>query len=221
MQLLTRLPFEVLSATLMLLIPLTGVAAEAGRYDLTTRLNLVGANGKPTNDALGLGVSIHRQLSDDWFLGVNLDHSPSFDFERTASVVGITQDQSKKDIDAVGSMFMITVVAERRYRMGDDNWTGYWNLGGGFNQIDMDDVQGPVEGGGSFDIVTDIDTELVLVGGVGLMQQFGTQWSARYGLGFERHLADWKVRDKNSGNTGSIADYTIFGLRLGMNYQFQ
>ncbi|MFT5220749.1 MAG: hypothetical protein ACI822_001493 [Gammaproteobacteria bacterium] len=159
----------------MLLTPFTCVAEQASRYDLTARLNLVGASGKPTNDTLGIGISVYRKLGDKWFLGVNLDHSPRFDFERTARIVGITQVQSQEVIDTVGSMLMITVVGERRYTMDDSNWTGYWNRGGGFNQIDMGDVQGPVQGGGTFDIVTDVDTELAVVGGIGLMQQLGKQ----------------------------------------------
>jgi hypothetical protein len=129
-------------------------------------------------------------MKDNWYPGLNLDYSPGFDFERTAKIVGVTQDQSLPDIDAVGEHAMITVIGEKRFDLDPtswEGWRGFWNLGIGVNNVDMGDVKGPAEGGGTFDITTKTDTATVIVGNVGLIQQLGEQWSARYSVGFEHH----------------------------------
>ena len=80
---------------------------------------------------------------------------------------------------------------------------------------------GPVEGGGTFDIETNTDTELIVLGSLGAIQRLGENWSIRYTATAELHDADWKVRDRMSGNTGSISDYNIYGIRVGMTYRFE
>lgn len=115
---------------------------------------------------------------------------------------------------------MLSLVAERRYASGNAGSSWFWNLGAGLNAIDMDDVSGPVQGGGTFDITTDAGTEFVILGHAGWIQQLGDSWQARYALALEQHLADWKVRDRNTANTASIDDYTVAGFRIGLTYQF-
>jgi hypothetical protein len=44
-------------------------------------------------------------------------------------------------------MNLITVVAERRYALESENWTGFWNFGGGIADIDVDNADGVVKGG--------------------------------------------------------------------------
>ncbi len=166
-------------------------AADRADYELTSRLNIVGSSGKPTNDILGFGFTLHRRLNDDWHVGFNLDYSPEFDFERPAEIVDIKSDL---EIDAVGTMLMVTVVGERRYALEDDGWTGFWNLGAGFAEIDMDDADGAIRGGGTYDIETDIDTEFILIGNVGFIQRVGKHWSARYTFSAEHHSGGWDVR---------------------------
>ncbi len=194
-------------------------AEEHDRYTISPYLNVVVSDGRPTNDILGAGVEVHRRINQDWYLGVALTHSPTFDFESTAAVVGVNQVTTQDTIDAVGSSTQLTVVGERRYAQGDGNaW--FWNAGAGINSVDVDDVSGPVAGGGTFDITTDAGTEFVVLGNAGWMQSFGDNWHARYVVTLEKHFADWKVRDRNSGNTATIEDYTVAGIRLGLTYQF-
>lgn len=199
------------------LTPLSLSAESTNPYEITARFNIIGSSGRPTNDVLGFGFTLHRKLSDDWYLGFNLDHSPEFDFERPSRIVGIS---SVGEVDAIGTMTMLTVVGERRYALASEGWTGFWNLGAGINEVDLDDADGDVEGGGSYDIETDVDTEFVLLGSAGWMQQIGENWSARYAFTAELHSSDWDVRDKNSASTGSIDDYELYGLRIGMTYRF-
>ena len=197
--------------------PMTLAAADDSRYELSGRLNLMGATGDPMNDILGYGFMLHRQLSDDWYLGFSVEHSSEFDAERPNEKLDI---DSVSETDAVGSMTMFTAVAERRYAMESSNWTWFWNLGLGVTDIDVDNAEGDIEGGGRFDIKIDADTETVLLGGIGLMQRLGENWSARYELGVEQHFADWKVTDEVSGATDSYDDYTVSGARFGLNYRF-
>lgn len=192
-------------------------AAEDSTYELTTRLNLMGGNGEPTNDILGFGFALHRKLSDDWYLGLSLDHSSEFDIERPYKILGIDADSEN---DAVASMTTLSAVAERRYKLGSETWTGFWNLGLGFAQMDADNAQGDVEGGGTYDIEVDADTDTVLMAGAGFLQRLGENWSARYEASFERHFADWTVTDNVSGKTDSYGDFSIIGLRLGLTYRF-
>lgn len=187
---------------------------------LTPRFNIVGSSGKPTNDVLGLGLIGHYKYSDKWYLGVALDHSPEFDFERTASRVGLKQDSNVADIDAKGTLLQISAFAERRYPDDAGNIEYFWTLGAGISEIDMDDVSGPLQGGGNFEISTTTDTELVIVGSIGMQHRLSENWSGRYAFSIDHHFADWKLKDRVSGNTGSIDDYGIYGIRLGATYHF-
>jgi len=206
----------LLACALSMTVPLVQAEAD-GMYELSGRLNIVGANGTPSNDILGFGVILHRKLSDDWYLGFGLDISPEFDVERPNEELNI---DSVGEVDGVGTMNMFTVVAERRYALDSEGWVGFWNLGVGIADIDVDDADGDVEGGGRFDIKIDADTETVLIGSVGALQRLGEHWSARYEVTLEQHIADWKIEDRVSGATDSYDDYTVYGLRVGMNYRF-
>ena len=195
-----------------------GLKADSNnQYELSGRLNIVGANGTPSNDILGLGVILHRKLSDEWYLGFSLENATDFDVERSNEELNI---DSVGEVDGLGTMNMVTVVAERRYMLDSEGWIGFWNLGGGIADIDVDDADGDVEGGGKFDIKIDAGTETVLIGSVGAMQRLGEHWSARYEATLEQHFADWKIEDRVSGKTDSYDDYTVYGLRVGMNYRF-
>lgn len=212
-----------INAARILLVPLFTLAAfnaqaeTDGQYELSGRLNIVGANGKPSNDILGFGIIVHRKLSDDWYLGFSFENATDFDVERPNEELGI---DSVSETDALATMHMFTLVAERRYALDSQNWSGFWSLGGGIADIDVDDADGDVEGGGRFDIKIEADTELVLLGSVGALQKLGEHWSARYEATLEQHFADWKIEDRVSGRTDSYDDYTVYGLRLGLNYQF-
>jgi len=200
---------------LLLLYSPLGVAAD---LELSAHLNLVGSSGKPTNDVLGVGVVLHQKISEGWYLGYGLDYSSKFDFERPNNLLDI---KSETETDAVGSMTMVSLVAERRFELEADGWSGFWNLGAAFNEVDLDNAEGNIRGGGgTFDIETDVDTEFVLLGSAGWMQQIGKNLSARYTLAAEHHSGDWDVRDVVSGATGKIGDYALYGLRVGLTYRF-
>lgn len=210
-------PDLFLLAMTLIMTPVVSQAASSSEYDISGRLNIVGASGKPSNDILGLGFILHRKLSDDWYLGFSFENATDFDVERPNEELDI---DSVSETDALGTMNMFTVVAERRYKLDSEGWIGFWNLGAGIADIGVDNADGDIEGGGRFDIEIEADTETVLIGSAGLLQRFGEQWSARYEATLEQHFADWKIKDNVSGRTDSYDDYTVFGVRVGLNYRF-
>ena len=213
----TRSIAHTIAAVLLIGNPLVLLADSHSVYEFTPRLNIVAGDGEPSNDIPGIGLAIHRKISNEWYLGINIDHSPLFDFEDTAGLVDGLDEEGI--VDADGTHTMITLVGERRYAMESAGWTGFWNIGGGINEVDIDDVDGPLSGGGTYDIETDVDTELIMIGNAGWIQQLGGTWSARYEITAEYHSADWEMTDKISGNTGDIDDYTVYGFRLGLTYR--
>lgn len=204
----------------LLLVSNVLMANEHSKWELGANFNIVGSDGTPTNDMLGFGFVGHYQLSNDWYTGFVLDYSPDFDFEHTAAVVGVVQDPAVKVIDAIGTSTAITAFIERRYPSESGKFQWFWNVGGGFANVDMGNATGPVQGGGTFNITTSAGTETLITGSVGIQQRINENWSARYAFSLDQHFADWTVTDLVSGNTAKVGDYTIYGLRLGMNYAF-
>lgn len=188
--------------------------------ELGLRANVVLAKGEPSNDIPGAGIIGRRRLNDEWWLGIELNVSSKFDFERPWKTVGLRQGEGET-IDAVGSSAMLSVLAERRYYTAGSNKTWFWNAGLGINSVDIKDITGPTADGGVFDIKTDAGTETVLLGGIGLLHRLSEQWSARYEFAAEYRFADWKVEDRVSGDTGKIGNYHTIGPRFGLNYTFQ
>lgn len=97
----------------------------------------------------------------------------------------------------------------------------FWGAGLGFSSVDVDDVIGPTDAGGTFNIKTDVDTETVLMGSIGYRYPFAnSQWSLQGALRIEQHLADWEVFDRVSGRVDNIDDYTVWGIHFGIERSF-
>jgi hypothetical protein len=62
--------------------------------------------------------------------------------------------------------------------------------------------------------------EFIFIAGFGALQSLGKNWSARYEATAESHQGGWDMTENVSGNTGKIDEYGIYGIRLGMTYQF-
>jgi len=213
---------QTLALAFLLTLSNSLMADQHSRWELGANFNIVGSDGDPTNDMLGYGLIGHYQLSNDWYTGFVLDISPEFDFERTASAAGIVQDPTVEVIDAIGNSTAITAFIERRYPSESGNFQWFWNVGGGFANVDFDNATGPTAGGpfSTFDISTRADTEILITSSVGMQQRINNNWSARYAFSLDQHFADWTVTDSVSGNTAKVGDYAIYGLRVGMNYAF-
>jgi len=197
----------------------TATSVTADPLSFGVRANVFAADGEPANDMLGYGVHGKYDLSSTWRLGFGLDFS-DFDFERPWKIAGIAQDPDVKEvIDANASSKLFSAWVERPFSVrGNLEWI--WKAGLGFNSVDVDDVIGPAADGGSFDITTDVGSEFVVLAGTGLQWQFANSWNIDAMLNIQQRFADWKVTDRVSGKSGSLNDYTVWGLQLGVVYDF-
>ncbi len=193
-------------------------AAQDGKWEIGVRAGVVTAGGEPANDIISTGLHGKYHFTDTWILGFGLDSS-GYDFEKPGDVFGL-QTAGDSAVDASTDSLFVTAWIERRYPRPDSRLTWFWTAGLGFATPDVDDVSGPLQGGGTFDITTDPGTEILLSGSGGLLLKFAKHWAAEFGLRFDHHFADWDVRDRVSGNTGSLNDYTGLGMHAGLAYRF-
>lgn len=207
-----------LAASALALCPALAQGQE-GRFDLGVRAVLTGADGEPANDIPGYGAFGHYRLSDRWKLGLSVD-TAEFDFEQPAKVLGLRQSESVDVIDALAESTTVSAWIERTF--GRPQGRAEWFLGAGlgFATIDVPDASGPLQGGGRFDIETEVDNEIVaqLLGGVRL--HFGRRWALEFALRADQHFAKWEVRDRVSGRTATIDDYRALGGHLGVSFRF-
>jgi hypothetical protein len=204
-----------LASVLALLIPVEAYA-DSDRFAIGGRFNALAADGEPANDMLGVGVYGYYRLKENWFVGVALDAS-DFDFERPHKILGL----SAKTVDADASSTTVSAWIERRYDRPGKRLDWFWGAGLGFSSVDVDDVTGPTDAGGTFNIKTDVDTETVLLGSIGYRYPFAnSQWSLQGALRIEQHLADWEVFDRVSGRVDNIDDYTVKGIHFGIERSF-
>jgi len=198
-----------------------GVRAQDGEgpFDLGVGLDVVGANGEPANDILAFGVLGHWRWTERWRVGFAIDHSPEFDVERPYELLGLVGDPLVGEIDASATHTTASGWLERVYpRGGRIEW--FWNVGAGVASVDVDDVEGPLIGFGAYDIATDAGTEILAGVGGGLRVALGTSWRLEAALRLDEHFADWELRDRISGRTASVDDYTVRGVTLGLLRRF-
>lgn len=202
-------------------LAITETPAAEPQWELGVRSGISVSDGIPANDYLGFGIVGKFRLHEGQHVGVALD-SLEYDFERPWRVVGVEQDKTvkPKDIDAKATSTLVTLFYERSYGQATDRWNWYWTAGLGAASPDIDGATGPAVGGGTFDISTDAGTELVPGLGGGVRLNFARNFSAGLDLNASYHVADWTVTDRSSGRSGTVDDYTRFGLQLGVGYRF-
>ncbi len=86
--------------------------------------------------------------------------------------------------------------------------------------MDVDPVSGPLAGGGSYDITTDVGTEILACASGGLRVHLGSSWALEAALRLDQHFTDWTVTDQLSGTTGQVDDYLAKGGHLGISFRF-
>lgn len=196
--------------------------AEESRWTLSPRAGVSVAGGVPANDMINYGLAASFRLDDNEYVGATVEVL-DFDFEKPWEVVGVQQDKAvaADDIDAVASTTVITLFYQRGYGSERAGWNGYWSAGLGLGLVDVKDVRGPAVGGsGQFDITTDPGSEWFPSVGAGVRYHFTPQLAAEFGATVNHHLADWKVADRESGNEGSVDNYTRYAFQLGLNWRF-
>jgi Outer membrane protein beta-barrel domain len=201
-----------------LLSPLPATADDAGRVAVGLRLGTTLASGVPANDIPGYGILGRYRLNDRWSVGLAFDRN-KFDYEEPARRLGIPLDPDAEPIDAKAEADIVSVFVERSIA---ESQSREWFLGAavGMAFTDVPDVTGPTATGGTFDIRTEVDRELIasLLGGV--RQRFGERWFAEFTLRADQHFAAWEPEDRVSGATGRHDDYFAYGGHLGIGYRF-
>ncbi len=198
-----------------------GALAEDSPWSLGLRAGMSTADGEPSNDAITMGLALRYRLDEGVNAGVALERM-QYDFERPWRIVGVEQDKTiaPDDIDADATSTGLSVFYERMYGGPAQRWVPYWSAALGVHSPDADPATGPAVGGGTFDMRTDPGTEIVPGARGGYQLNFGPSWSADASVSVNYHIADWKVEDRQSGNTGKVGNYTHYGLQLGMVYRF-
>ncbi|HSK80863.1 MAG TPA: outer membrane beta-barrel protein [Thermoanaerobaculia bacterium] len=206
----------ILSLLPFLLAIAAAHAQSSGRWELGPRLLVLNAGGEPANDLMGAGVFGRYRLNDRWLVGFAVD-SITGDYERPYEFVGIS---SPEEVDSTIDAVIWSGWIEREYGRQDGRLRWFWTAGLGFTSPDTEDITGPAPGGGTFDITTDAGSEILASIGFGLRHGLGRRWGLEYGVQAAQHFADWKITDRVSGRTGSIDDYTVYRLHLGLTYRF-
>lgn len=202
-----------------LLVPLPVLADDPGRIAVGARLQTTMANGVPANDMPGYGIYGIYRLNDQWAVGLSVDFM-KFDYEEPAKRLGIPLDPDAEPIDAKAEQLIISASVERSFSAPEASRE--WFLGGavGVADTDVPDITGPTATGGTFEIHTEVDRELIvsLLGGV--RQRFAERWFAEFTLRADQHFAAWEPEDRVSGATARHDDYFAYGGYLGVGYRF-
>lgn len=215
-----RIPGLLSWAAIMMILSAAPSAAAEKRFEIGPRVVVVTAGGEPANDMISVGAYVEYRLGGgNWYVGGAIDQY-SHDFERPWRAVGLQQDTTVDVIDASTDATVVSGWIGREYGRQDRRLRSFWTTGLGFSAPDTDDVSGPLEGGGMFDIATDSGSEIIVSATGGLRQRIGKRWSFQFALRADHHLADWKVVDRVSGNTGTIGGYTGLGADVAFGVRF-
>lgn len=193
--------------------------AEEPQNEFGLRANVLLGDGKPANDILGAGLVWRHNRHSGWFFGGSLD-TYAFDFERPASYLGIRQDPDVDVIDATATSTVLGGFMGREYGDTNNGWRWFWSVGLGAGFGSVDNVSGPIDGGGSFDLTIDRGTEVHLQGALGTTWYFTSQWSASFTARVEHHFMDVNITDNISGAKTSIDSQSPVGASLSLNYRF-
>jgi hypothetical protein len=199
-----------------------GSGAEAGgpehRWELGYRAGVALGDGEPSNDIpIPVGVVGRYRFDERWSLAASLELSKG-DYERPYEIAG---EQSTQEIDGEAEWTTFALWGERTFSSPGSANAWFVLVGVGYASVDVDDpAPGPLVGGGTFDIRTDAEDELVLSAGGGYRRRLGSAWSLEALVRYDEHFGDWQVRDVNTGQSGSIDDYGALALLLGLAFGF-
>ena len=123
-------------------------------------------------------------------------------------------------IDADGTSTVLGGLIGREYGDANTGWRWFWSLGLGVGIPNVDDISGPIDGGGTFDLDIDAGTEIQLLSTLGTSYYFTSKWSASFTARVEHHFMDIRITDRVSGAETSIDSQTPVGAYLSLNYRF-
>ncbi|MFV2055322.1 MAG: outer membrane beta-barrel protein [Thiohalomonadales bacterium] len=192
--------------------------AEPAQLEFGLRGNVELANGTPANDILGYGIFGRYHINPKWGIGFAIDFA-DYDLENPAKKLNIP-DSDPKIIDAKTSSTMISAWAERYFNDIFDETIVYTNFGLGVNSIDVDNAKGNVQGGGTYEIKTNVDSDIVLLIGVGIQAPLGNSWVFDSNLGFRQHFGTWSMQDLESSAKGTVDGFSSWIFQIGVTRKF-
>jgi hypothetical protein len=204
---------------LVLVCALPASYGQESQWALGLRGNVMLGDGLPANDMLGFGLISRYYLNGGWFAGAGVD-STEFDFAHTSAILGIPQDPATKAIDAAATNTIFSAFMGRQYGDMSKGFDWFWTAGIGVGFPDVEDVSGPVAGGGTFDITTTSGTEIHLITSLGTSYHFSSLWSATFAARVEQHFMDYRLTDRVTGTTSTVDSQTPIGVSISLNRQF-
>ena len=208
------------AAAVLAIATLSSVSyAQESKVDIGLRANVLLGDGVPANDILGAGVIGRYRLNNGWFIGAGID-GYKYDFERPASVLGISQDPNEDVIDAKADNTVLFGSFGRLYNETDRGFDWFWSLGLGFASPSIEDVSGPTDTGGTFDLTFDVGNEIHLMGTLGTSYNLSKRWSTSFAARVEHHSMDVTITDRVTGESAKIDSETYTGAYLSLNYRF-
>ncbi len=217
---MTRININCILAVLTTLVLMTGSSqAEDSKFEIGLRANVLLGDGVPANDILGIGVIGRYGLNNGWFIGAGLD-TYDYDFERPWKILDLRQDPNVATIDAAADNTVLSGSFGRLYNETAHGFDWFWTLGLGFGSANVDDVAGPTDTGGTFDMTFDVGSEIHVMATLGSSYNFSENWSTSFTARVEHHFMDVLITDRVSGNTAKIDSQSPLGAYLSLNYRF-
>jgi len=192
--------------------------AEPAKLEFGLRANVELADGTPANDILGYGAYGRYHLNPKWGIGYAIDKA-DYDFENPAKKLSLISTDIKI-IDAKTSSTMISAWAERNFIDILGKSILHTNFGIGINYIDVENATGTIQGGGTYDISTNVDTDIVLLVGVGIQTPLGNDWVFDSNLGFRQHFGNWSLQDVESSANTTINGFSSWILQIGITLKY-
>ena len=192
---------------------------DESKFEIGLRANVLLGDGVPANDILGYGLIGRFPLSKGGGIGATLE-TYEYDFEHPTKIVGLTQDPNVDVIDALADSTVLGAAIGRLYNKTDSGFDWFWSLGIGFASPNVDDISGPTDTGGTFDITFDVGNEIHLMGSLGTSYNFSESWSTSFSARIEHHFMDILVTDAVTGSIAQIDSQSPMGAYLSLNYRF-
>lgn len=207
------------TSAVVVILALADSPAHADDLEFGIRSQVSAANGEPANDIIATGVFVRYPLTDRWRIGFVFDHA-QYDFERPWQFVGVQQSNAVGVVDATVKANRFGLWLQRDFIDSASSWRWYAGLGLSTASPEVSDASGPTDAGGTFDVRTDAGTETIMSIAAGVGTRLSDQWSWELAVRADHHRAHWQIRDRVSGATGSLGDYTALGLHASMAFRF-
>lgn len=189
------------------------------KFEIGLRGNVLLGDGVPANDILGYGIIGRYRSNNGWLIGAAID-AYEYDFEHPTKIVGLRQDPAVDVIDALADSTVLSGFIGRLHNETDHGFDWFWTLGIGFASPSVDDVSGPTDTGGTFDMTFDVGNEIHLMGTLGTSYNFADSWSATFAARLEHHFMDVLITERVTGNTAKIDSQSPMGAFISLNYKF-